>query len=566
MRQPRSEHTATLLPNGKVLVVDRGLFSGVGTAELYDPDTGTFSATANAPDARLNHSATPLPNGSVLIAGGRLSSLPTAELYDPTTNRFRPTGNPNQERNDHTATSLPDGRVLIAGTMGGTRTAEIYDPVTGRFTPTGHLIEARSDHTAVLLSTGNVLIVGGGSGSGMTELYDPVTGAFRRAGNLSDPRSETTATLLPNGDVLIVGGLPLGSFRALRSAEVYDVGLGISSRDIYLGPRRGMSWTTSGGAASVQVGYGRIDIPAGSPALAGVAIFGSVSDGTLVAEASVPASTPVLGGRIYAEMRGPVNTGLALVNPNQQATSISYYFTDAEGVDFGHGVFVLGSNQQIARFLDQDPFYGPTMQGTFTFNSSAPVAATALRGFTNERSEFLITALPVASLAPTGRQAVLIPHYADGGGWTTGVILVNPTERTIAGTVQFLDQGSETTVAAPIVLTVNGTAGSTFDYRIPQRSSMWLETSNPAGVVRVGAVRINPGAEDGAPSAQAIFSFSNAHGVTVSLAGVEPVAPATTFRLYAEASGVPGEIGSIATGIAIHNTSTEAAILGACRE
>ena len=65
---------------------------------------------------------------------------------------------------------------------------------------------------------------------------------------------------------------------------------------------------------------------------------------------------------------------------------------------------------------------------------------------------------------------------------------------------------------------------------------MWLETSNPAGVVRVGAVRINPDAEDGAPSAQAIFSFSNAHGVTVSLAGVEPVAPATTFRLYAEAS------------------------------
>ncbi len=562
MRVARSAHTATLLPNGKVLVVGGGLFSGVGTAELYDPETGTFSATANLPDARLNHTATLLPSGKVLIAGGRLSSLPTAELYDPDTNLFRPTGSPNEQRNDHTATLLQDGRVLVTGTLGGTKTAEVYDPITGRFTPTGHLIEARSDHTAVLLSTGKALIVGGGSGSGLTELYDPRTGTFSRAGNLADPRSETTATLLPNGDVLIVGGLPLGSFAAYRSAEIYDPGLGISSRGIYVDGRRGVSWTTSGSGGPAQVGYGRIDVNPGSPAPGGVAIFGSVTDGVLVAEAGVPASAPVRGGRIHAEIGGLVNTGLALVNPNEQVASVSYYFTDADGLNFGHGVFVLGAGQQIARFLDQEPFNGASStRGTFTFNSSVPVAVTALRGFTNQRSEFLITALPVASLVPAGEQTTVIPHYADGGGWTTLVTLVNPTDTAIAGTVQFLDQGSQTARAEPIVLTVNETTGSTFDYAIHPRSSVSLETSNPPDGVRVGTVRINPRAQSGAPSAQAIFSFENAQGVTVSQAGVESVTPGAAFRLYAEASGEPGKIGSIETGVAIHNTSTEAAIV-----
>ena len=414
--------------------------------------------------------------------------------------------------------------------------------------------------TAVLLSTGQVLIVGGGSGSGSTELYDPVTGTFRRAGNLSDPRSETTATLLPGGDVLIVGGLPLGSLSALRSVEVYDPGLGVSSRSIYVDGRRGISWMTSGGAGPARVGYGRIDTYVGSPAPAGVAIFSSVVDGVLVAEAGVPASTPIPGGRIYAEIGGPVNTGLALANPNEQAASVSYYFTDGSGIDFGHGIFVLGANQQIARFLDQDPFNGGSvMRGTFTFSSSAPVAATALRGFTNERAEFLITALPVAPLAPAGGQTVLIPHYADGGGWTTLVLLVNPTDTAMVGTVQFLDQGSQTAVAEPIVVTVNHASGSTFDYVVPPRSSVSLETSSPPDNVHVGTVRISASTEGGAPSAQAIFWFKDTQGVTVTQAGVESVTPAAAFRLYAEVSGAPGEIGSIETGVAIHNTSTEAA-------
>ena len=73
------------------------------------------------------------------------------------------------------------------------------------------------------------------------------------------------------------------------------------------------------------------------------------------------------------------------------------------------------------------------MLGTFTFTANIPVAAIALRGVVNERSEFLMATLPVAPLTAPTTGTVYIPHFADGGGWTTQVILVNPTDAPIGG-------------------------------------------------------------------------------------------------------------------------------------
>ena len=112
------------------------------------------------------------------------------------------------------------------------------------------------------------------------------------------------------------------------------------------------------------------------------------------------------------------------------------------------------------------------MNGTFTFTSSIPVSVIALRGFTNERSEFLLTTLPVAPLTATSEDTIYLPHFVDGAGWTTQVILVNTTDETIAGTVQFLGQGSDTTPAEPVTLTLDdGQIGSEFAYAVPPRSS-----------------------------------------------------------------------------------------------
>ena len=145
--------------------------------------------------------------------------------------------------------------------------------------------------------------------------------------------------------------------------------------------RGGTSTTSSGSADTLRVGYGRIRADAGSSTPAGIAIFQfRDSEGVLISEAGVPASEPVLEGRIFAEVNGPVNTGLAIANPNDVPATIGFYFTDTSGTRFGDGSFELGAHQQRAEFLDQATFNGgPSVLGTFTFTSSVPVAVVALR-------------------------------------------------------------------------------------------------------------------------------------------------------------------------------------------
>jgi N-acetylneuraminic acid mutarotase len=238
---PRSGATATLLKNGKILIVG-GTDSFADVAELYDPITGTCSVTGRLNTWRGGHTATLLQNGKVLVAGGQNAadfSEFSTELYDPTTGTWSVTGTLNAARGSHTTTLLPNGYVLVAGACNdgiycGSRnsSAELYNPATGTWSVTGELNTPRFYHAATLLPDGQVLIVGGKhinffSGTSVllnsAEIYDPATGHWKNAGELNAPRAFHTATLLSDGKVLVVGGYDVRfGSEDLRSAELFD--------------------------------------------------------------------------------------------------------------------------------------------------------------------------------------------------------------------------------------------------------------------------------------------------------------------------------------------------------
>ncbi|HSW38196.1 MAG TPA: kelch repeat-containing protein [Acidobacteriota bacterium] len=178
MTEARYGHTATLLADGKVLltggcnntqvneiVCDRFLAS----AEVFDPATSTFTATGSMSAPRYNHTATMLPDGRILIAGGSdgVSPLASAEIYNPATGTFSRVGAMGAARSNHTASSLPNGDILIAGGHSDQYLAsvEVFNPLTATFTTRlSNLSVPRALHAATVLNDGKVLLTGGRNG------------------------------------------------------------------------------------------------------------------------------------------------------------------------------------------------------------------------------------------------------------------------------------------------------------------------------------------------------------------------------------------------------------------
>lgn len=243
----RQYQTATLLPNGKVLVAGGYGSGGVGwliDCQLYDPQKGVFIETGRLSTRRDAHTATLLPNGKVLIAGGEEVNergfsvlLASAELYDPGSGLFSLTGSMVAGRELHTATMMSNGKVLIAGGEDArgyaVARAETYDPGMSAFVPTGSMGVGRYGHTATALPGGDVLIAGGERidedgfdiALSSTEIYNPATGRFHPTGSMRVARKHHTATVLRDGQVLLAGGED-NNGHALESAELYNPGSG----------------------------------------------------------------------------------------------------------------------------------------------------------------------------------------------------------------------------------------------------------------------------------------------------------------------------------------------------
>jgi WD40 repeat protein len=169
----RYGHTSTLLPDGRVLILggvafDAGSLDFRASAEMWEPDSESFGSVASLPRTLIGHTATLLPDGRVLVVGGVTDGgaalNDAAFLWEPKTEDFSPGGSLAVGRQTHTATLLPDGRVLVVGGDDGSGSldgAELWDPDTGSFHAAGSLAVGRSGHAATLLPDGQVLVVAG---------------------------------------------------------------------------------------------------------------------------------------------------------------------------------------------------------------------------------------------------------------------------------------------------------------------------------------------------------------------------------------------------------------------
>lgn len=242
MAVARAAHTATALPDGRVLVA--GGFATPGSpsgAELYDPTSSAFLPLPPMRTTRHSHTATLLPDGKVLLTGGYgagNTTVASAELFDPSTLRFTPAGSLTEPRADHVAVLLQDGRVLIVGGLGPGWTflasAELFDPSTGRSVRTGAMAVGRESHVGVRLNDGRVLVSGGHRGRradivlhASAEIFDPTTGRFTPTGAMGTRRHKHDAVMLPNGLVLVTGGSDERDNRGVYdSTELYDPATG----------------------------------------------------------------------------------------------------------------------------------------------------------------------------------------------------------------------------------------------------------------------------------------------------------------------------------------------------
>ncbi|WP_085695204.1 MULTISPECIES: kelch repeat-containing protein [unclassified Pseudomonas] len=260
----RAYHSATVLPDGDVLVVGgtngmepaswltdgtrgasgqvpwhhlgQGLSGALSDVERYSPSNNAWTRVAVLPGPRLGHRAVCLNSGQVMvIAGsGAVGSINGVELYSPATDQWVAAATLETPRFAHTATLLDSGHVMVCGGNHQSQgqgqvlaSVEIYDPVTNRWRAAADVPFARMDHTATLLASGKLLVLGGYSAQlnaaiDDASLFDPATGGWSTVQPLPERRMQHTATRLADGRILVVGGADAPFNPGRADAYLYD--------------------------------------------------------------------------------------------------------------------------------------------------------------------------------------------------------------------------------------------------------------------------------------------------------------------------------------------------------
>ncbi len=359
---PRRGHTATLLPDGQVLLAGGSQVEGNTvrlwtTTEIYNPRTGFFVAGPELRNGREGHTATRLDDGRVFIAGGEsgdtVGTLRAAQLFDPSTNTLGGSISMQEQRAYHSATLLADGRVLLAGgierdPVNGAliyaATTELYDPVSERTVPGPNLQRPRAFHRAVRIGPTSVALVGGMDDGALVPQVEFVNATGVLTGpSLNVPRSHLAAAVIPGRDaILVVGG--------------FDTPLDDPTRP-----------ATGTGSASFEIIQLNLENLAGSIAIC--------PNGALQARRGDPALAPVPGGFIIAG--GMASAGDANSTAERMLFEGASDLCDPTPSSPGSSVLVSSPMRIPRAGFRLTPLIGGDLLATggYTFDTTVPVSS-----------------------------------------------------------------------------------------------------------------------------------------------------------------------------------------------
>jgi trimeric autotransporter adhesin len=336
---------------------------------------------------------------------------------------------------------------------------------------------------------------------------------------------------------------------------------------------------TAGTKTATRTGYSKLTVNSGATPY-GTGVFSFKQDGVTVSETGVPASPPTTRARIFIDYRASVtaipgqsssgtiniNTGLSVVNQGSATASVEYVLRNLNGdlLTVGHGA--ITKDNHIACFINQlqqmaaPDFSLPlnfqinTQFATLEIASDQPLSVVALRMTTNQRGEALFTTTPVADMTKAlTNTSIYFPQFADGGGYTTSLILLNTSTQAETGSLQILDNNGN----ALVVNQAGGTTNSSFQYSIPAGGAYHFQSGGLSTSASAGWVRIVPDVSSLTPIGSGVFSY-NPSSVLVSESGIPSSVPATHARVYVDLSGghnaglAIANIGSTAASITIN--------------
>jgi len=321
-----------------------------------------------------------------------------------------------------------------------------------------------------------------------------------------------------------------------RSAQRIQTAGSTTKSDFPFAAKSGTSFTTPGSGVVQLNGFAVAEATSETP-LNGLEILEYRQSNVTNSEIGVVAPPLRQAGRLFVEVNDNVRSMIAIANPAGEEAVVEFSYTDAAGTSSAPVSVTVPAGGQVLNFANDTPISVPSGSSVaLSFNSSIPVSATALRFFTNEKSQSVISAIPIADISKVLNQPVVIPQFADGGGWKSQIVLVNTTDDQIHGEVRFFSQGSSSEPGQPIEVGIGDAAASVVEYDIPPRGSQRIETAGTAEALSAGSVYIVPFAGNNTPHAHALLSLQDSSVPLVQTA-VEGQLPATNFRLYAEAFG-----------------------------